>query len=141
MRANQTVFPVQKGRSTQTGNIILLNAEDVEFVMENKVSNRKRPIVILHVELFMIQFEIGNYFGAMLAHKKGQHGAVWGEAGTGTELMTGLDIYGSTLGNSPRHRRLTRYELCRWGSSAPIKSAEKIFSTLIYAGVMALVHV
>lgn len=53
--------------------------------------------------------------------------------------MTGLDIYGSTLGNSLRHRRLTRYELCQWGSSTPIKSAEKMFSTLIYAGVMALV--
>lgn len=72
--ANQAVFPVQKGRSTQTRHTILLNAEDVEFVMENKVSalksSRKRPIVILHVEPFMIQFEIGNYFGAMLAHRK-----------------------------------------------------------------------
>lgn len=38
MGVSQTVCLAQKGRNTQTRHIILLNAEGVEFVMENMVS-------------------------------------------------------------------------------------------------------
>lgn len=37
MGVSQTVCLAQKGRNTQTRHIILLNAEGVEFVMENMV--------------------------------------------------------------------------------------------------------
>lgn len=37
MRENQDASPAKKGRSIQTKNIILLDAEDVNFVMEDMV--------------------------------------------------------------------------------------------------------
>ena len=95
----------------------------------------KRPIMGLHVEPCIIQFEIGAYSRTMCAHRKGQHGAGRGEAGPGTRLITCLHICGSNPGNSPR---ITKYEPGEQGSSAPIKIAYIFFSTLIYALVVAL---
>lgn len=111
--------------------------KDTVSVLKN---NWKRPIMVLPVEPFTIQFEIGAYWGAILAYRKGQHGADWGEARQANELIAGLDIYRSCVGNFPRGRWLTKYEPYEQGSSAPVKTAEKIFSALIYACVMALVH-
>ena len=62
----------------------------------------------------------------MLAHREGQGGADWGEAGPGTEVTT----EGPRLGNSPRCSRLTKYEPCEQSSLAPIKTAETVLFCL-----------
>lgn len=50
--------------------------------------------MVLPVEPFTIRFEIGAYCGAILAYRKGQDGADWGEATPANELIAGLDIMG-----------------------------------------------
>lgn len=107
MEVNQNVYSVQRGRSTQTRTIILITAEDVEFVMENTVSvlinNRKGPIMVLYVSPCIIQSEIGTYSGTMSAYRRDRMGL----AGVKQDQVLS-DIYESSLGNSPRCRRMTK---------------------------------
>lgn len=107
MEVNQNVYSVQRGWSTQTRTTILLTAEDVEFVMENMVSvlinNQKGPIMVLHVSPCIIQSEIGTYSGTMSAYRRDRMGL----AGVKQDQILS-DIYESSLGNSPRCRRMTK---------------------------------
>lgn len=53
--------------------------------------------------------------------------------------MTGLDIYGSSLGSSSRCKRMTKCKHDEQDPSALIRIAETFFPALIYACKMAFV--
>lgn len=79
MGANHSVPSAKRGGTIQTRTIFLPDAEDVEFVMESTVgalkSNQRRPIMGLHGEPCIIQFEIGASSGTRLAYRQGPDGA------------------------------------------------------------------
>lgn len=61
------------------------------------------------------------------------------EAGSGTEGMTGLDIYGSSLGSSSRCQRMTKCKHAEQDPSALTRIEGTFFPVLIYACKMAFV--
>ena len=71
--------------------------------------------------------------------QEGEGGADGEEAGSGTEWMSSLDIYRSTLGSSSRCKRMTKCKHGEQDPSALTRIAGTFFPALIYACKMAFV--
>ena len=95
--------------------------------------------MVLHVAPCIIQSETGTYARAMSTYRRERVGLMGNEAGSGTQWMSGLDIYGSTLGNSSRCKRMTKCKHGEQDPSALTRIAGTFFPALIYACKMAFV--